>query len=556
MLRRLVGLISAFVFLLAMPAMAQGPFAYITNVCAPPYWCGGMVSVVDTSTNTTVAQIPIGGEPRSAAVDPSGTRVYIGHWWPYPGRIDVIDAHTNEMLGPIQIDGGRNTFGATGIAVRPDGRRLYVADYGTGAVYVVDTTTLTQVNVIPVGLWPHGLAFNPARARAYVANWGDGAVSSLSVIDTDTETVVKTIPLRPSAAHPIGTNGVAVDRAGTRVYVSNFYDDSVAVIDATTETVAAVVHIGADPASVNIQNPVGIAVNPAGTRVYVANQQGGTVSVIDTSTNGIVATINDVGSWPTGVGVTPSGDKVLVTAYHAALNSYSVAVIDASTNTVVDRVQQYTGSYNPYGLFIAPGVADTTPPELTLPSNLVEEATGATGALVEFTASAIDAVSGPALVTCTPASGSLFPLGSTLVSCSATDASGNVATGTFTVTVRDTRPPVVATVTASPEVLWPPNHLMVSVALAVAASDAVTPAPVCRVASVTSNQPPTGAGSGNVAPDYTFSGVGLDLSLRAERAGSLTDRVYTVSVVCKDAAGNESSSEAVTVVAPHDQRNN
>ena len=46
-------------------------------------------------------------------------------------------------------------------------------------------------------------------------------------------------------------------------------------------------------------------------------------------------------------------------------------------------------------------------------------------------------------VTCTPASGSTFPLGATTVSCSATDKAGNTATGTFAVTVQDKTPPVV-----------------------------------------------------------------------------------------------------------------
>jgi hypothetical protein len=58
------------------------------------------------------------------------------------------------------------------------------------------------------------------------------------------------------------------------------------------------------------------------------------------------------------------------------------------------------------------------------------------------TPTAVDDVDGPlALVTCTPASGSTFPLGTTTVTCSATDSSGNTGSGSFTVTVVDTTPP-------------------------------------------------------------------------------------------------------------------
>jgi hypothetical protein len=82
-------------------------------------------------------------------------------------------------------------------------------------------------------------------------------------------------------------------------------------------------------------------------------------------------------------------------------------------------------------------------PVLTLPSNITAEATSAAGAVVTFTASATDANPPHPAVTCTPASGSTFAIMTTTVNCSATDAAGNTATGSFTVTVQDTTPPVL-----------------------------------------------------------------------------------------------------------------
>jgi hypothetical protein len=90
-------------------------------------------------------------------------------------------------------------------------------------------------------------------------------------------------------------------------------------------------------------------------------------------------------------------------------------------------------------------VVDTTPPALTLPANLVFEATGPSGAVATFNASANDVVSGSLPVTFSPASGNTFPFGTTTVTASATDAAGNTATGTFNVTVQDTTPPVITT---------------------------------------------------------------------------------------------------------------
>ena len=89
-------------------------------------------------------------------------------------------------------------------------------------------------------------------------------------------------------------------------------------------------------------------------------------------------------------------------------------------------------------------VEDTTPPALSLPDNKVEEATGPGGAAVSFSASATDLVDGSVQVDCSPASSSTFPLGTTTVDCSAEDSSGNSASGSFTVEVRDTTPPAIS----------------------------------------------------------------------------------------------------------------
>jgi hypothetical protein len=91
-----------------------------------------------------------------------------------------------------------------------------------------------------------------------------------------------------------------------------------------------------------------------------------------------------------------------------------------------------------------PSTTDTTPPVLSLPGNMTAEATSSSGAAVSFTASATDDNPAQPQVTCTPASGSTFAIGTTPVTCSATDAAGNTASGTFTVKVQDTTPPVIS----------------------------------------------------------------------------------------------------------------
>jgi hypothetical protein len=89
-------------------------------------------------------------------------------------------------------------------------------------------------------------------------------------------------------------------------------------------------------------------------------------------------------------------------------------------------------------------VRDTTPPVLTKPANVAVEQQDRAGTVVTFaTPTATDVCDASPSVTCVPASGSKFPLGATSVTCTATDASGNASVTSFTVTVRDTTPPVI-----------------------------------------------------------------------------------------------------------------
>jgi hypothetical protein len=196
----------------------------------------------------------------------------------------------------------------------------------------------------------------------------------------------------------------------------------------------------------------------------------------------------------------------------------------------------------------------TSPPPLMLSCpesfTLQSEATSC-GAVVEFTGEqAATAIGGKAPVTISyePASGSLLPVGENTITVTATDSRGTTKTCSYTVTVVDGTPPVITGVSATPSMLYPPHHKMQEVEVGYSVTESC---PVTTTLSVTSNEPQYVAGSGDTGPDWEI----IDnhrVKLRAERSGTGTGRVYTITVTAKDAAGNESTA-TTTVTVPHDK---
>ena len=193
------------------------------------------------------------------------------------------------------------------------------------------------------------------------------------------------------------------------------------------------------------------------------------------------------------------------------------------------------------------------PPVIICPANVTQpNDPGLCSAVVTYPAPTVTDNCPGTTVACAPPSGSTFPVGSTPVTCTATDSGGGTSACTFTVTVADVEPPVITEVTASPDVLWPPNHHMRPVTIAVDVTDNCDADPACHITGVTSSEPENTRGDGNTSPDWVITGP-LTVDLRAERSGQGPGRIYTNAVSCVDEAGNKATG-AATVFVPHDMR--
>jgi hypothetical protein len=151
--------------------------------------------------------------------------------------------------------------------------------------------------------------------------------------------------------------------------------------------------------------------------------------------------------------------------------TYLGAAFSPTTSVVANNVVQPT-SVTLSGGTVGPSTADTEPPAFFGATDRSAEATSASGAIVSFSVTAQDIVDGSRPVTCTPASGSLFPLGNTTVTCTAEDTSGNVGTATFVVSVVDTTGPAVV-VPNDMEVFAPAGQTTTAVTFQASAVDLV-----------------------------------------------------------------------------------
>ena len=244
--------------------------------------------------------------------------------------------------------------------------------------------------------------------------------------------------------------------------------------------------------------------------------------------------------------VTATNDASIVCLYGAGIpfegNRFGVG-----TTTLTCTATNLTGSDTKSFSVTVNDLTAPPPPELTVPDDITVEATSADGAEVTFVTTATNG----GIIVCTPPSGSTFALGETTVTCTATNDGGS-DTDSFTVTVVDTTPPQILSVDATPSVLWPPNHQMVNVTVAVVTFDVADPAPVSRIISVTSNQPVNGTGDGDVAPDWQITGP-LTVKLRSERSHG-QDRIYTITVETIDASGNSTTATDTVKVTNSKQR--
>jgi YVTN family beta-propeller protein len=242
-----------------------GTIAYVGN------FAGSSVSVIDTSDNSVTATYMLRGGVGELALNPSGTELYVGS--PDSTLITVLDTSDGSVVGSV-IAGN----GIVSMAFSPDGTRLYVANSTDGSISVVDTSTLSVLTTVTFSF---GVTVSPfslvADASYLYVGLAEGVIL---VLDRVTNTLLEGAPL-PVDQYP---KDMFFDSSG-RLYVSTVYDDFIYVLDVSTPAELVI------DQEIEMPNDImGMALNPAGTLLYVTMNTSDEVKVIDVSDYSIVDT--------------------------------------------------------------------------------------------------------------------------------------------------------------------------------------------------------------------------------------------------------------------------
>jgi YVTN family beta-propeller protein len=275
--------------------VGQGPVAIALNAATNRIYVansdGGSISVIDAGSDSLIATVNVGPRPYVVAVNPVTNRIYVSNTFSdlitvingatnstttvKAGSADaiVVDSHlakvyllgyedTNLIVLNGQIARIRVGIHAWGMALNETTGTLYVTRVGSSELVMVDE--ISGLTTIPTGAFPSAVAVNPVTNVVYVANYGDDTVT---VIDGARRTVTATIKVgrRPQA--------LAVDTKKNRVYVANTHSNDIAVIDAARNIVLQTLHVG--------KNPYALVVDPDSGRLYVESYAEPPLAVVD-----------------------------------------------------------------------------------------------------------------------------------------------------------------------------------------------------------------------------------------------------------------------------------
>jgi YVTN family beta-propeller protein len=169
---------------------------------------GDNIHIIDPATNKVMGEIKGIEAPHGVAVAPDGSKIYVSE--EANDTVTVFDGKTLQVIKRIPLSGNPNL-----IDITPDGKRLYVAiaqswtDLSefpqikaapSGGVDVIDTASLQNIKTIALKGGVHDLNVTPdgKYVLAGASRGAKPAANAMYVIDTKTNELARTVSMSPS----------------------------------------------------------------------------------------------------------------------------------------------------------------------------------------------------------------------------------------------------------------------------------------------------------------------------------------------------------------------
>lgn len=212
------------------------------------------VSILDGTSDATVATAHTAARPYAIAVDESTGNAYVSNT--FSNMLTVIDGETH-------LATNIKTGSADAMVIDAKVGKVYLMGYESDTLTVLNTANggISKLSTGAMHQW--GMAVDSKTSMLYVTHVGDSNVATLN-LRTNRQTIV------PTGAIPCA---IAINRGTSEVYVANYGDGTVTVIDETDGRVIATIAVG--------QHPQAIAVDEKQDLIFVANTKDNTMSIID-----------------------------------------------------------------------------------------------------------------------------------------------------------------------------------------------------------------------------------------------------------------------------------
>jgi YVTN family beta-propeller protein len=318
------------------------------------------LTLADAVSHAVVAELAVGLDPRTVAVDDAGQRAYVANRG--SDSVSVVDLATHQVIAELAV-GDR----PVGVAVSPDGRFVALAELGDDQVRFLDAADLATLSVVAVADRPHGLAFVPDGRRLLVTHLLSGDVTILSVQpftlyfplilkSPNTQHATRSTfhashitfhaSRLPTWPHIAPAPAVVPNAAGTRAYLpqtmahgqglntqfDNTVFPKVSVLNLETESHQTSEHVSLPENDQPVGLPWDVALSGDGAELWVVNAASNDVSVVDISDPKRPRRLAhvSVGDNPRGIVISPDGSMAYVNNTLAG----TVSVIDTSAYTV------------------------------------------------------------------------------------------------------------------------------------------------------------------------------------------------------------------------------